>query len=95
MYPMIIGANIFVYPYMGRNKKAGIIFKIFVCVLLASILLMLGLFGYEWWMARRAHFVRYQAFGIEIPTNYAIHGIDVSKYQDVIDWESVKGMNVE
>jgi lysozyme len=92
---MIIGANIFVYPYMGRNKKAGIIFKIFVCVLLASILLMLGLFGYEWWMARRAHFVRYQAFGIEIPTNYAIHGIDVSKYQDVIDWESVKGMNVE
>jgi lysozyme len=92
---MIIGTNIFVYPYMGRNKKAGIIFKIFVGLLIASILVMLGLFGYEWWKARRAHFVRYQAFGIEIPANYSIHGIDVSKYQDVIDWGSVKEMNVE
>jgi lysozyme len=92
---MIIGANIFVYPYMGKNKKAGIIFKIFVGLLLASILVMLGLFGYEWWLARRAHFVRYQAFGIDIPANYTIHGIDVSKYQDIIDWESVKEMNVE
>jgi lysozyme len=92
---MIFSANIFVYPYMGKNKKAGIIFKIFVGLLILSILVMLGLFGYEWWMARRAHFVRYQAFGIEIPTNYAIHGIDVSKYQDIIDWESVKEMNVE
>jgi lysozyme len=92
---MIIGSNIFVYPYMGRNKKAGIIFKIFVGVLIAAILVMLGIYGYEWYLARRAHFVRYQAFGIEIPTNYTIHGIDVSKYQDVIDWESVKEMNVE
>ncbi len=92
---MIIGANIFVYPYMGRNKKAGLIFKIFVGLLITAILVMLGLYGYEWYQARRAHFVRYQAFGIEIPTNYAIHGIDVSKYQDVIDWESVKEMNVE
>ena len=56
---------------------------------------MLGIVAYEWWLARKAKFVKYDAFGIEIPTNYNIHGIDVSKYQDRIDWESVKRMKVE
>lgn len=80
---------------MASKKKAAIIFRILVALLIVAILTLLGLHGYEWWMARRAHFVRYQAFGIEIPTNYTIHGIDVSKYQDIIDWESVRDMNVE
>jgi lysozyme len=50
--------------------------------------------GYQWWLEHRAHFVRYPEFGIDLPVNYAIHGIDVSKYQNVIDWSSVKEMNV-
>lgn len=37
-------------------------------------------------------FVRYAAFGIPIPVNYQIHGIDVSRYQAAIDWEAVKTM---
>ena len=37
-------------------------------------------------------FVRYPAFGIEIPSNYSIHGIDVSRYQSNIDWDAVKAM---
>ena len=37
-------------------------------------------------------FVRYPAFGIDIPVNYAIHGIDVSRYQHNIDWKAVKDM---
>jgi lysozyme len=40
-------------------------------------------------------FVRYPEFGIPVPTGYAIHGIDVSKYQSKIDWEEVKAMNVK
>lgn len=56
---------------------------------------MLGLRVREWWLERQAHFVRYTEFGIEIPVNYSIHGIDVSRYQQIIDWESVKAMNVE
>jgi lysozyme len=27
--------------------------------------------------------------------NYSIHGIDVSKYQDVVNWQSVKNMRVQ
>ena len=38
--------------------------------------------------------MNYTAFGIEIPVAYSIHGIDVSKYQDQIDWGSVKDMKV-
>jgi lysozyme len=39
--------------------------------------------------------VEYKAFGIPIPPNYQIHGIDVSRYQERISWEAVKEMNVE
>jgi len=30
-----------------------------------------------------------------MPVNYSIHGIDVSKYQDVVNWQSVKNMRVQ
>ncbi len=36
----------------------------------------------------------YPGFEITIPSGYTIHGIDVSKYQDVINWKEVKSMNV-
>jgi lysozyme len=47
-----------------------------------------------WWKAEQVQHVRYREFGIAIPENYTIHGIDVSKYQDRISWESVHDMNV-
>jgi len=53
------------------------------------------IFGYIKWREYHIHFVRYEAFGIDIPVSYDIHGIDVSHHQDVIDWEEVKKMNVE
>ncbi|NVN93713.1 MAG: glycoside hydrolase family 25 protein [Bacteroidetes bacterium] len=34
-------------------------------------------------------------FGIPIPGKYAVHGIDVSRYQDYIDWKEVKKMKVD
>ncbi len=40
-------------------------------------------------------FAEYKEFGIPIPQNYQIHGIDVSKYQKRIDWDAVKSMRVE
>jgi lysozyme len=40
----------------------------------------------------RPGFVRYPAFGIDLPVNYVIHGIDVSRYQHNIDWKAVKAM---
>jgi lysozyme len=43
----------------------------------------------------KAGFVHYAAFGIDIPTNYKIHGIDVSHHQKDIDWKLVKEMQVK
>jgi lysozyme len=40
-------------------------------------------------------FVRYPAFGIDIPVNFSIHGIDVSHHQDNIDWKAVHDMQVQ
>ncbi|MDP4151494.1 MAG: GH25 family lysozyme [Bacteroidota bacterium] len=76
-----------------KRKKSG--WKIVIFSLGGAVVIMLALWGTEWWMERRAHFIRYQQFGTEIPVNYAIHGIDVSRYQDIIDWESVRDMKVE
>ncbi len=43
----------------------------------------------------RPRFVRYPAFGIDIPISFPLHGIDVSHHQDIIDWEAVKAMQVQ
>ncbi|HEX4849429.1 MAG TPA: GH25 family lysozyme [Puia sp.] len=61
---------------------------------MASVFIMLCFVIYDWWTERKSHFVHYAEFGTNIPINYGIHGIDVSKYQNIIDWESVKEMNV-
>ncbi|UKJ09098.1 glycoside hydrolase family 25 protein [Solitalea lacus] len=36
-----------------------------------------------------------ESYGIKIPKRFKVHGIDVSKYQSRIDWESVKKMEDE
>jgi lysozyme len=66
-------------------------------VIIPGVLVVLAVIGYLLYKnasIQRARFVRYPAFGIDIPDSYAIHGIDVSKYQSFIDWPSVKEMKV-
>ena len=57
-----------------------------------AVLVMLGFVAYDWWMERRAHFVRYAAFGIEIPVNYTsrsfAEGKKVSFVRDGMTWIS-------
>jgi lysozyme len=77
---------------MRRRKysrwKAGLV------LILASLLVLTGFAIYDWWMERAANFIRYPEFGTSIPSGYNIHGIDVSRYQESIDWESVRDMQV-
>lgn len=80
---------------MPGKKRSDKIWKLLVICIGLSIAVMLGLWLYDWFLERRARYARYDQFGIDIPINYTVHGIDVSKYQRVIDWESVKAMNVE
>ena len=57
-------------------------------------LVFLAFMGYLWWKSRELKFVTYPEFGIPIPNEYEIHGIDVSKYQQTISWQAVRDMQV-
>lgn len=77
---------------MARRKKTKKKWWILLIVFATTLAFMLG---YDWWLSRKSRFVRYPAFGISIPENYLIHGIDVSKYQRIISWDAVKEMKVK
>ena len=49
---------------------------------------------YLWQESTETDYVSYPEFGIPIPGDYQIHGIDVSKYQQNISWEAVSKMQV-
>jgi lysozyme len=81
-------------PDMRMKKKKNTWWRLSLFVLVAAIGVMAFVVLRDWWLERRAGFIRYPEFGIDIPVNYSIHGIDVSKYQGIIDWASVKSMQV-
>jgi lysozyme len=74
-----------------RKKKAGRL--LLILMLLAAV----AAAAWIWWQQRQEalNFVRYEEFGIDMPVNYSIHGIDVSKFQREINWEAVQQMQVE
>lgn len=78
---------------MASRKKSNLarwaIILTLLCLLAFSSVLI-----YKWIRYRKAKFTRYPEFGIVIPNDYSIHGIDVSRYQDIIAWEEVKKMSV-
>jgi lysozyme len=76
----------------SRSKKKVARFVLIAVALSAFI--VLGSVIYQWLKYRKAKFTHYPEFGISIPTDYTIHGIDVSKYQNVIAWEEVRAMNI-
>ncbi|WP_260607386.1 glycoside hydrolase family 25 protein [Chitinophaga polysaccharea] len=65
--------------------------------LLLILLVVLAAAAYLWWRGqeKQVKFVRYEEFGIDMPVNYKIHGIDVSKFQKDINWAAVKQMQVD
>ena len=77
---------------MARRKRSNKKWWILVAFVITGLVFMVG---YDWWKSRKSRFVRYPAFGISIPENYLIHGIDVSRYQQNISWESVIKMKVK
>jgi lysozyme len=76
----------------SRGKKKATRQIIYFALL---VLVVVGVWvGYKWIRYLKAKSTHYAAFGISIPDDYSIHGIDVSKYQDIIAWEEVKAMKV-
>ena len=79
---------------MPSRRKKKILRSAFIYFTVLALFVYTGWLGYNWLMYHKAKSTHYAEFGISIPGDYAIHGIDVSKYQDVIAWEEVKAMRV-
>lgn len=67
-------------------------------VILVSILILLLILGslFFLWYTGRISFrktIYYKNYGISIPKDYQLHGIDVSRYQGEIHWKQVKEVN--
>jgi lysozyme len=78
----------------GRRRKKKKLNWITTSIIIAVVAVG-GWFSYQWFLYRKAKFTRYPEFGIAIPNEYSIHGIDVSKYQSIIAWDEVKAMQVK
>lgn len=75
-----------------KNKLPN---KILLALLFVASLGLGGYFLYFWWMEKQAGFAHYPGFGISLPIDYEIHGIDVSHHQSIISWEDVSKMKVK
>jgi lysozyme len=74
---------------MPRNKKRQFRFLYTLAILVAAG----GLFFMLWRYMHPAHKPKiWTGFGITIPAKYMVHGIDVSRYQNDIDWQYVQAM---
>jgi lysozyme len=75
------------------KKKYSIPRTLFI-VLLVIIGVANVIYYVTHYLTRPPH-IKYPAFGIDIPPDYLIHGIDVSRYQHTINWDDVKEMQVK
>lgn len=73
---------------MVKKKKNTSRFRFLSALLMMVILLVLS-----WYLLDiEKKGPTYDAFGISLPGEYAIHGIDISRYQQQINWKAVKSM---
>jgi lysozyme len=72
-------------------KKKKTVFKVIIVSIIYLTTAALAVYLITNYL-NKPKFVRYPAFGIPIPVNYPIHGIDVSHHQAAIDWAAVKAM---
>lgn len=80
---------------MSSRKKKFTPNKFLIAALFLFGLGAGGYFLYFWWMEKQAGFAHYPGFGISLPIDYEIHGIDVSHHQSVISWDDVEAMQVK
>jgi lysozyme len=79
---------------MVSRKQKKFIRRTITTALGTIVIAILLWLGYQWMQYQRAKSTRYPEFGISIPDSYMIHGIDVSRYQNIIAWEEVQAMQV-
>jgi lysozyme len=74
-----------------KQQKSSILSKFFIF----CATLFVGFLVFLFIKNQSTTFVTYKEFGIPIPINYTIHGIDVSHHNETIRWEAVQKMYVK
>jgi lysozyme len=77
---------------LAKKRKGTAVLQLFFIVI--SLICLATATYYASNYLNKPRFIRYPAFGIDIPINYSVHGIDVSHHQAKIDWDEVKAMKV-
>ena len=77
-------------PRKKKSSSAPAFLKIFI-----SLCLVFGLVYFTVNHFLMKPHVFYPGFDISLPTGYDLHGIDVSRYQHVINWQEVKEMEAD
>ena len=80
-------------PNITKWRKK--IIKILILLVSFAIILFGAMFYLQYRLEKRSEQTFYKAYGIAIPNNYKMNGIDVSKYQSHIYWTSVKQMKID
>ncbi|RPD50832.1 MULTISPECIES: glycoside hydrolase family 25 protein [Chitinophagaceae] len=78
-----------------KKRKNNRLVPIFALLMALAALGFLAWVFWQWRSTRDIQFVRYPEFGIALPARYSIHGIDVSRYQERINWTAVRDMQVQ
>jgi lysozyme len=79
---------------MGNRKLQSKKILLYV-ILLSCIPLGLWIFNLVRTVEVQTQFKYIKDFGIQMPVNYKVHGIDVSKFQGAINWRAVKQTQVD
>lgn len=78
---------------MAKRKRRNLGRPVFIALIVLTALAVASYYISD--ILYKPSFRHYEAFGIDLPVNYSIHGIDVSKYQAAISWKDVKEMQVK
>lgn len=81
---------------MSKKKRRNLLVFFFMAALVAvAAVLFIGRKHFIPPPIERIVTVRYPAFGIRMPGNFRVHGIDVSRYQGWINWSLVSAMRID
>ncbi|RYZ00211.1 MAG: glycoside hydrolase family 25 protein [Chitinophagaceae bacterium] len=81
-------------PAPKTNARSRVFVRRFIALTIFLAGAGLAWLAWMWWKTEDLRAVHYPEFGISIPAQYGIHGIDVSRYQQGISWSSVRDMNI-
>lgn len=89
---------LFLKPFFKKpgNDRAARRQLLVVAAVCSGVLLLFPDVRFALWrlLEYPVHYKEYKHFGIALPGSYSVHGIDVSRYQERIDWDRVRRMQV-